>query len=202
MGKNKFRYLRYNFKNQTGLNLKKIILFSLLMTSLYADAKIYMGAGYGLHTENITLYNEDENSITANMATLKIGYGVRESYAIEFSVDYIDNSEKLFLSSDGAKYGLNVELIKAFDFGIYVNPFVKIGFGMGYMETKAKENEKSLSFGTYNLGFGTFIPINEHLDIELAYNYKYISYQKSITTEADSETSMANIGYIGLNVRF
>jgi len=182
--------------------LKKIILFSLLITSLYADAKIYMGAGYGLHNETITLYDESENSISANMATIKVGYGIRESYAIEFSVDYIDNSEKLFLSSDGTKYGLNIELIKAFDFGIYVNPFVKVGFGMGYMETTIKANENSLSFGTYNLGLGTFIPINEHLDIELAYTYKYISYQKSVTTETDSETSMANVGYVGVNVRF
>ena len=70
------------------------------------------------------------------------------------------------------------------------------------METTIKANENSLSFGTYNLGLGTFIPINEHLDIELAYTYKYISYQKSVTTETDSETSMANVGYVGVNVRF
>lgn len=161
-----------------------------------------MGAGYGLHDETVTLYDDTENSISANMATFKVGYGIREAYAIEFSVDYVDNAEKLFKIDDGVKYCMNVELIKAFDFGIYINPFVKVGFGMGYMETTVKENDKSLSFGTYNLGLGTFIPINEHLDIELAYNYKYISYQKSDNLEDDSETSMANIGYVGLNVRF
>lgn len=161
-----------------------------------------MGTGYGFYDEAITLYDETENSISANMATIKVGYGIREAYAIEFSVDYVDNSELLFKQDDGAKYALNVELIKAFDFGIYINPFVKVGFGMGYMETTAKENDNSLSFGTYNLGLGTFIPVNEHLDIELAYNYKYISYQKSDTLEPDSETSIVNIGYVGLNLRF
>ncbi len=182
--------------------MKKIILFSLLATSLFAEAKIYMGTGYGYFTERVSLYSEKEKYISANMATIKVGYGVREAYAIEFSVDYVDNSEKLFKTDDGAKYALNVELIKAFDFGIHINPFIKAGFGMGYMDTTAKEGEDSLSFGTLNLGFGTFIPINEHLDIELAYSYRYASYQKRITTENDPETSKINIGYVGANFRF
>ena len=182
--------------------MKKIILFSLLLTSLYADAKIYMGVGGGIYNESITLYNQVENDISANMATIKIGYGIREAYAIEFSVDYVDNSQMLFKVDDGAKYALNVELIKAFDFDIYINPFVKAGFGMGYIETTAKTDEDSLSFGTFNLGFGTFIPLSEHFDIELAYNYKYFSYQKSDSSKNNSENSMANIGYIGLNARF
>ncbi|MEA3370122.1 MAG: outer membrane beta-barrel protein [Campylobacterota bacterium] len=182
--------------------MKKIILFSLFISSLYADAKIYMGGGYGIYDETLTLYSGQESTISANMATLKVGYGIREAYAIEFSVDYVDNTQELFAINDGAKYALNVELIKAFDLGIYVNPFIKVGFGMGYMETAVKEKDDSLSFGTYNLGLGTFIPIGEYVDLELAYNYKYTSYQKSISTEDESETSMVNVGYLGLNFRY
>lgn len=182
--------------------MKKIILFSLLMASfLYSDAKIYMGAGGGIYNE--TLDDTASTSISANMARIKVGYGVREAYAIEFSVDYIDNSEVLFAVDDGVRYGLNIELIKAFDWDIYVNPFVKVGFGMGYMETTVKAGEDSLSYGTYNLGLGTFIPVNEHLDFELGYDYKYTSYQKlQQLSDADIQKSMSHTGYIGVNVRF
>lgn len=160
-----------------------------------------MGAGGGIYNE--TLDDTLSTSISANMARVKVGYGVREAYAIEFSVDYIDNSEVLFAADDGARYGLNVELIKAFDWGIYINPFVKVGFGMGYMETTVKAGEDSLSYGTYNLGLGTFIPVNEHLDFELTYDYKYTSYQKlQQLSDADIQKSMSHTGYIGVNVRF
>ena len=176
------------------------------MTSiLYSDAKIYMGVGGGTYSE--TLDDTDSTTISANMARIKIGYGDREAYAIEFSVDYVDNSEKFIdingTVADGPRYGLNVELVKAFDFGIYINPFVKAGFGMGYTEITINGAEDSLSYGTFNLGLGTYIPINEHLDLELGYDYKYISYQRlEQSNEATTLKSMAHTGYIGVNVRF
>jgi len=160
-----------------------------------------MGVGGGIYNE--TLDNSAETSISSNMARVKVGYGVREAYAIEFSVDYVDNSEVLFAPNDGARYGLNVELIKAFDLGIYINPFIKAGFGMGYMETTIKDGEDSLSYGTFNLGLGTFIPMGEHLDLEVAYDYKYTSYQKvQQLSDEDIQKSMSHTGYIGVNVRF
>ena len=180
--------------------MKKIILFLLLLTSLYSDAKIYMGVGGGVYSE--TLDDEYSTNITANMARVKIGYGIREAYAVEFSVDYVANSEELFAPDDGNRYGFNVELIKAFDFGIYINPFVKAGFGMGYMETTIKPDEDSLSYGTYNLGVGTFIPLGEHLDLELGYDYKYTSYQKVSNAEENIQKSMSHTAYLGVNVRF
>ncbi len=190
--------------------MKKIILFLLLLTSfLYSDAKIYMGVGGGVYSE--TLDDIDKTNITANMARIKVGYGIREAYSIEFSVDYVAKSNDTLFLNDGARYGLNVELIKAFDWGIYVNPFVKAGFGMGYMETEASEKDDSLSFGTYNLGLGMYIPMGENLDIELGYDYKYTSYQKVKTynpiedkmeTADDIQKSMSHTAYIGVNVRF
>lgn len=176
------------------------------MTSfLYSDAKIYMGVGGGIYSE--TLDDTAKTNISANMARVKFGYGDREAYAVEFSVDYIDNSEQLLdingTVANGTRYGLNVELIKAFDLGIYINPFVKAGFGMGYMETTVDGGNDTLSFGTFNLGAGTFIPMGEHFDLELAYDYKYTSYQKvQQLSDADIQKSMSHTGYIGVNVRF
>ena len=164
-----------------------------------------MGVGGGIYNE--TLDDDAKTSISANMARVKVGYGIREAYAIEFSVDYVDNSEQLLdingTVANGAKYGLNVELIKAFDFGIYINPFVKAGFGMGYMKTTVEDGEDTLSYGTYNLGAGTFIPMGEHFDLELGYDYKYTSYQKvKQLSDAKIQKSMSHTGYIGVNVRF
>ena len=96
----------------------------------------------------------------------------------------------------------NVELLKAFDFGIYVNPFLKAGFGAGYLETNADVTNKSLTYGSFNLGAGIFIPIGESFDIELAYENKNVSYQKPDSTYNDNPTSNLHVGYVGFNIRY
>ena len=182
--------------------MKKLLPLLLLFSSLlFAEAKIYLGAGYAYNSETVK-YNSSEDTISNNALRLKIGYGDRKAYAVELSLDYVDNKSSIFDSGDGKKYGFNVELLKAWDFDIYVNPFVKAGFGAGYLETPADLNNGSLTYGSWNLGTGIFIPINEHFDIELAYEYKYVSYQKLDNDLASNPTSSLNIGYIGVNFRF
>jgi len=182
--------------------LKKIALLLLFASSvLLAEAKIYVGTGYAYNAETLSSTNK---TITNNAARIKIGYGDRKAYAFEFSVDYVDNNSKIIdqNQSDGKKYGFNVELLKAWDFGIYVNPFLKAGFGAGYLDTKADTLNKSLTYGTFNLGAGVFIPLSEHFDIELAYEHKNLSYQKTDNASNSNESSTLNIGYIGINARF
>jgi len=182
--------------------LKKITLLLLLLSSLlFAKSKIYLGTGYAYNSETVS-YNGSNKTISNNAARIKIGYGDRKAYAVEFSLDYVDNNKKIFDSNDGKKYGFNVELLKAFDFGIYVNPFFKAGFGAGYLDTPADLNNGSLTYGTFNLGTGVFIPMGEHFDIELAYEYKNVSYQKLDSNSTTSPSSNLHIGYIGVNFRF
>jgi len=180
--------------------LKKIILFLLFFTSLYSDAKVYIGSNYGYNYEK---FDDDTNAESSTeIAKIKIAYGDRESYAIEFSLDYINNQSNIFSDNDSEKYGMNVEFVKAFDFDIYVNPFFKAGFGAGFLDID-RELQKKLNYGTLNLGLGMFIPINEHFDFELGYDYKSISYE-SIDTIVDEVrfSSNANTIYFGFNVRF
>jgi len=188
---------RYNSQINIQENrLKKILLFLLITSALYSEAKIYMGASYGSYDESFA----DETLKTNNnpLIKLKVGYGVREAYAVEFSVDYTQVDSN---STDVNRYGLNVDLVKAFDFP-YINPFLKAGFGTGYVETASYGK---LTFGSFNLGAGLYIPINEHMDIELGYEYRNLSYERvddpngSTTQEI---TSHVNIAYGGLNVRF
>ncbi len=183
-----------------GYKLNKILLFLLLLTSLYSDAKIYMGMNAGYFNENF-LDNLDAKNSTV-MTSFKVGYGVREAYAIEFSVDWVENKSKIFSENDGDKYGINVEVIKGFNLHRYINPFFKAGFGSGNLQID-RELQNRLSFGSFNIGAGLFIPLNHNFDIEIGYNYRYMTYEKVDRAIDDfSYESHANILYTGFNVRF
>lgn len=184
--------------------MKKILLISLLVTSLFAEAKIYMGVGGGYTNESFS--DSKISSSSAPMARVKIGYGDINAYAVEFSFDYLKNDTNVFSTTgeDSDKYALNIELVKAFDFDIFINPFFKAGFGAGYF-TINHDEQSSIKYGSLNLGAGFFIPINEHLDIEVAYDYKYISYEKLTDSEGkillDADSHLNGL-YVGVNVRF
>jgi opacity protein-like surface antigen len=192
----KLKYLRYNFVKIEGTLLKKIILFLLTFTALaMADSKIYMGTGvgYGDVVTKISASAEEEK-FSEETLRFKIGYGDREAYAVEFSMDY--------MNSDPKKYAFDISLLKAFDLGIYINPFAKIGFGAGVLDNRDNAN-KSLTYGSFNLGGGILIPINEHFDAELAYEYKNRSYQRIDESDGtESRTSHVNFLYLGLNFRY
>lgn len=176
--------------------MKKIAIILLLISSLYADAKIYTGASYGYLNE--TFSTESAKANTVGVSKIKIGYGDREAYAVEFSIDY-SNADSDYLSTEVApRYAINVDLVKAFDFDIYINPFFKAGIGTGYLDTTQNAN---LTFGSFKIGAGTFIPLNEYFDFEVGYEYKYISYEK-LKNADKSELSDVNIIYAGFNLRF
>ena len=183
--------------------MKKIILFLLLVSSLFGEAKVYLGTNYGSYEENFT------NSIDAQSSTqafsIKAGYGRRGAYAVELALEYIQNQANIFSTksqSDGDKYGMNINLLKAYDFGIYILPYLKVGIGAGTM-TIDRTLQDRLYYSSYNIGTGLFIPINKTYDIELGYDYRYTTYQ-SIDTIAENVMykSHINIAYLGINARF
>ena len=184
--------------------MKKILLLLLLMTTLFADATPYIGTHIGVYNES---FSEIDATSSSTLANIKIGYGNRDAYAVEFSLDYLNNDAKIFSSSpsaskDGSKIGFNVSLIKAFDFDIYVLPFVKVGFGSG-VEKIDRELQNALAFGTFQLALGTYVPLNKHFDLELGYEVRHISYESinTITTKT-SYNSVMNTMYFGINYRY
>lgn len=183
--------------------MKKILLITLLYTSIFAEAKVYMGLGYGLYNETYTNSAAGLPDTTDNAARIKFGYGARDAYAVEFSIDYIEHASYDTNPVIGkSKYGFNIALMKSFDFDIYINPFIRLGFGAGMIDNY-ENNNPSLSYGSYDVGTGFFIPINEYSDIEFAYEYKYLSYEKENTLDSTiSNTSNVNIFYLGYNIRF
>ncbi|WP_324171462.1 outer membrane beta-barrel protein [Sulfurimonas sp.] len=192
--------------------MKKIILLALILTSLYSNqtadkSKVYVGLSGGYMNEAFS--DDAKTTGSAKMAKFKIGYGIRTAYAIEFSIDYLKNTSNVFSTlpaKDGDKYGLNVELIKGFNWDIFINPYFKAGIGTGIFDIKYySSNQNSLNYSSFNLGLGFFIPINEHLDFEVGYDYKYVSYRKLISSNQEilkDLNSNINGVYIGINARF
>ena len=196
MVKKKLKYLRYNFIKNQRIVLKKIILFLLIFSTLaFGESKIYLGTGVG-YGDVVTKYSgvATEEKFNEDTLRVKFGYGDREAYAVELSLDYID--------SDPKKYAFDISLLKAFELGIYINPFAKVGFGAGALDNRDNA-QKSLTYGSFNIGGGFFVPINEHFDIELAYEYKNRSYQREDESDGtESRTSHVNFLYLGVNLRY
>lgn len=183
--------------------MKKTILFALLTTSLFAEAKIYMGLGYSLYNESYSYSASSLPDTSDNAYKLKFGYGIREAYAVEFALDYIEHASYDQAPKTGkAKYAFNIALMKSFDWGIYINPFVKVGFGAGIIDNRGTTNP-SLTYGSFDMGTGFFIPVNDFSDFEIAYEYKNISYEKQNQLDSTIQNSShVNSLYFGYNIRF
>jgi len=196
---------RYNFQSKlrigTFKNLKKIILLTLLITSLYSEATLYIGTELGYSYEDFDAMDATSASTTA---LIKVGYGDIKAYAIELSLDYTLNESNIFSSQgeDGDKIGFDLALIKAYNFNRYFYPYLKVGFGAGEMKIERSMQSK-LSYGSYNLGAGCYIPLYKNIDIELAYLYKDRSYEAvDFIAYKKSYKSKINSASIGINVRF
>lgn len=179
--------------------MKKITLFLLLISSLYSDAKLYVGLSHGYYEESYT--NVDAQS-SNTISTFKIGYGERKAYAVEFSLQNLKNTAKIFSPNDSSKNAININLIKSFDFDLLPIPFFKAGIGAGVFNIDGQFQD-TLHYGSFNLGLGMFIPINEYFDFELSYTQKFIAYEgiDTISKEVSYESTMGVTNF-GFNVRF
>lgn len=185
--------------------MNKILLLLVMFSSLYSEAKFYIGTNYGTFNES---FNEDTEAYSSSeMLTLKMGYAQRETYGIEFSLDYTKNNSKIFSSNidmktDGDRYGLNVALSKAFDYNIYILPFIKAGFGAGFLDIDRVLDDR-LFYGSFNVGAGVLLPVNDNFDFELGYDYRYSSYEAiDMVTEKLLYTSNIGVAYFGFNIRY
>lgn len=181
--------------------MKKIFTSLLLLSAaVFAEASFYMGAGYTYVKETANLTNSP--SISNNGAVIKLGYGEQKAYAIELSMNYIDNNSSLLSSDDQEKYGFDIELMKAWDFDIYALPFVRVGFGAGKMKSSARTGKNAITYGSFNATLGTLIPLGDSFELEIAYEYKNISYQKADSDASTFPKSHQNGIYTGINYRF
>lgn len=159
-----------------------------------------MGLGGGVQYET---YNDDESSKnTPYFGSMKFGYGDIHAYAIELVLNYIDNKSNIFSYDDKQRYGLDVMFLKAFDITEVLYPFVRAGFGAGEMQVDRKIENK-ISYSSYNIGAGTFVPLTEHIDLEVTYEYRFTSF-KSVDLIVEKRKLQAHVNqiYFGINYRF
>jgi opacity protein-like surface antigen len=181
--------------------LKLFLLFFILLSSLYADAKLYVGTSLAYQYE-IMVTPKKKGFNTTNNLNLKIGYGDIDAYAVEFSFDYAKNDSNILSENDDTKYGINVELLKSFNFDLFFKPYVKVGFNVGFMSTSRAINN-NVTYGGFNFGGGAFIPVSDHVDFELGYLYKSITYEQiNLLDQYVKPVSDQSNGYVGINFRF
>lgn len=176
--------------------MKKILLISLLCSSfVFAGAKVYMGVLGGSSSEAFS--KPTSQTITSPIAKVVLGYGNYKSYSIELGWIYNQNSQNYFSnngSKDGLKYSLDLNLVKAFDFGEPVYPFFKLGIGGGYLNTNitttSSTTVKSLNFSSFDAGGGFTYLISKRFSFELSVTYKHRNYQK--IDQASSGQSIAS----------
>ena len=185
--------------------MKKTILFILLTTTLFSQAQRYMGLGYNLYNEDYSYNNQNVANTSDNAVKFKIGYADRKAFGVEASFDYIMHSQSDNPELGKAKYGFNIALSKAFDWNIYLLPYLKAGFGVGIIDNRS-DSLPSLTYGSFDLGAVVYFPFNDSWDIEIGYEYKYLTYEnKKQSGEIDyslNYRSHVNTIYTGVNFRF
>jgi opacity protein-like surface antigen len=188
--------------------MKKLLITSLfLSTALFAEAQVYVGILGGIDAESVGKpYNKN---VSSPVGKLQIGYGDIKNYSVQLGFLYDKNTQNVFSTgtNDKEKYSMDVELIKAFDLGWKLSPFLKAGFGAGYFNTDINyggtSNKTSLNFSSYNAGAGIYYPLSTHFNLEAGATYKAVSYQQIDSTSSDKgTTSKVIFSYAGIDYRF
>ncbi len=186
--------------------MKKLILIILMSVAAWAQAGIYTGFGTSYSSEHFTAISTgfEEKTMSAAMQSVKVkaGYGVRGGYAIEVALGYGEYDKNIFSDNDGEFISLDLDIIKSFDFDLGFQPFIKLGFGAGYM-TVDRVLESSLANGSFQVGGGVYIPLGSSFEIEMNVIYRGRNWENVdlIGDPAEVSTSVVE-PYIGLNYRF
>lgn len=168
-----------------------------------AEPALYIGLVGGFAQETFTLGSE-ESYAEAPTYKIQAGYGDISAYAVEVALSYVDYTTNIFSPNgdDGYALGLDIYIIKSFDFDIGFYPMLKAGFGMGNQEVE-REVESSLNSGSFNFVGGVYYPLAGHIDLEAGLEYKIKSWQSVtlISSEADVSSNVLT-PYLGINYRF
>jgi opacity protein-like surface antigen len=182
---------------------KSIFLIFIFYSVLFGfdyDAKFYVGLGGGYQVENFTKEVDAQNS--PYFGSIKFGYGDIRAYAVELVLNYIDNKSNIFSPDDKQRYGLDVMFLKSLNISKYFYPYARVGLGAGEMKVDRKTEDK-LGYSSFNAGFGVFVPVFNHIDLEANYEYRFTSYESvDLIDHKVKLQSHVNQFYIGINTRF
>ncbi len=187
--------------------MRKILLSVFFSAVLWAESGVYIGAGGTMYNEDFTFnstgFASNEMSATYQGSKIKIGYGERKAYAIEFSLSYGEYDKNIFSDDDGAQVFVDIDIIKAFDTDIGFYPFIKFGFGVGNLKID-RVLDSSVASGSFQVGGGFFIPIfggDFELEASAVYRWKNFEGIDLVGDTAEIDSSVIE-PYIGLGYRF
>jgi opacity protein-like surface antigen len=176
--------------------MKKILIISMLYsTMVLADSKVYLGLFGGVANEQFS--KPKTGNIFSSAAKINLGYGDYKSYSAEIYFLYNQDNKNYFSdtsSKGGTRYSAGLNLIKAFDFGVNFYPFVKVGFGGGYLSadiTIQNGNRNNLKFSSLDAGFGFNYLLVKSVVLQVCATYKHTNYQQ-IDPQASSGSITSN----------
>lgn len=184
--------------------MRYIVILLFLIGSLYADAKAFIGLKTAYTNETYSVKYRGENYITDISALaygLKFGYGDIRSYALELSFLAQKFDKNVFSDNDSVNYLIDFDLIKSFDFGYDLLPFIKAGFGSGEMYIN-RNLETYVNNGYFKIGGGVYYTFYELVDIELGVVYFDTSWSSLDLGSELKSTSFGYRPYGAINVRF
>lgn len=177
------------------------VLLSLYF-SLLAEPDVYLGFSIEDSTEYFTLEGHDTVNASTPLYRIKGGYGDIGGYTVEASFSYMDDDINVFSENDGPAYMIDITLLKGWDAGHDLYPYLGAGIGVGKMSVD-RLLEQSLFFSSFNFSGGLRYLLSDDVDVDLGINYKLRSWQAvSLVTEEAKVTSHVINPYIGLNYHF
>jgi len=182
--------------------MRKIIFFLVTMTTLvWAEPQVFLGFGGGSTAEKFSSESINK-TVTGYHGKVTAGYGDRKAYLVQIGLSYIQYDQNIFSSNDGYNLYLDIDLIKAFDFGIGFYPFVKAGFGAGKMKVD-RSVQSELGNGDFHLGGGVYVPLGKYVDLEISFVSKGKNWERVNLLATDEEVKSAAIEpYFGINFRY
>jgi hypothetical protein len=142
---------------------------------------IYLGFGFSTGSGTIEAESRGmmtDTDVDQDQTRLIIGYQFRSQKRVQLSFTSIDLETK---SSGGETEYSGVDIDWHFPFlkDATVQPYLGVGFGLYEYEDTGElfYNNGDLEGVAFNVMAGLLIPVNEHIEFEVAYQVKVISWQ-------------------------
>jgi len=187
---------------------KSLILAGLLIASSSVMADTYIGLDYAMNSNT----TDDSGSVSLSVdnkykdISIKIGGGKDGGWKGQTRLSRITYDKSIFDSSNKTLTELGFDVIKEFKFDSIKNfyPYLKAGFGYGYMKVDGY-NQSAIAEVSYKLGLGISYKAVEHLYIVGGLDYVGRKWQEIESNYGSYSRSITDSGmqpYIGMNYAF
>lgn len=168
--------------------LKKLGIASLVLSSsLFAGS--YIGMDFGMakndtthSTSGLLGVGDTTKSNDYTDISLVFGTGDNGGVKIQGRINFVSYDEEIYVDGDSF-LEIGVDIIKEFDIGNNLYPFVKAGLGGDYMSVDEDVYDQSIAVGfELNAGAGVNYMATDKVGIIFGVDYKYRKWQDTEVT--------------------